>query len=388
MPRLAWFKFYPGDWRNDEQLRMCSIAARGLWHEMMCIMAQAERFGELRVGKRVVTPLNLSRLAGLTPDETEALLAELDEWDIYSVDAEGCIYSRRMVRDGEARKKAREYGKRGGNPQLVKLKDKDKAKLADKRGVNPPSQKGLKLESESESESEKPELPRVRVRGGSGRCREGAAAEEGAEEDGAGGGSDADREPAPGGSDLDGAGVADLADQLAKVCARTGFGREDLRRLELRLAAGQTPEELIEGARLLRRRGKWTTSKPGDRIDRPLVYLDVGAWLAMEGFSAFKAAWPAEHWEDTPGAVEAWVDLADERQEDQEAFLEKVGPHPAGDPPSVILAGVARWKASDRWRRGIVKPPAKWIRARNWQDPAPSGKAEASSADGRSYEDY
>jgi hypothetical protein len=49
-----WMKFYPSDWRSDPALRSCTIAARGLWIEMMAIMHEAEPYGSLLVkGKRV-----------------------------------------------------------------------------------------------------------------------------------------------------------------------------------------------------------------------------------------------------------------------------------------------------------------------------------------------
>jgi hypothetical protein len=42
-------KFYPSDWRSDPMLRLCSLAARGLWMEMMCLMHEAEPYGSLLV---------------------------------------------------------------------------------------------------------------------------------------------------------------------------------------------------------------------------------------------------------------------------------------------------------------------------------------------------
>ena len=54
---VAWFKFYPSDWRADPALRMCSIAARGLWMEMLCVMHEATPRGSLLInGKRVAAP--------------------------------------------------------------------------------------------------------------------------------------------------------------------------------------------------------------------------------------------------------------------------------------------------------------------------------------------
>ena len=49
-----WMKFYPSDWRADPALRMCSLGARGLWAEMMCIMHEAEPYGCLLVNGQAI----------------------------------------------------------------------------------------------------------------------------------------------------------------------------------------------------------------------------------------------------------------------------------------------------------------------------------------------
>ena len=41
------FQFYPGDWLHDTGLRACSLAARGLWIDIVCFMHQAEPYGHL-----------------------------------------------------------------------------------------------------------------------------------------------------------------------------------------------------------------------------------------------------------------------------------------------------------------------------------------------------
>jgi hypothetical protein len=48
-PGNPWMKFYPADWRSDPMLRLCSLAARGLWAEMICLMHEAEPYGSLLV---------------------------------------------------------------------------------------------------------------------------------------------------------------------------------------------------------------------------------------------------------------------------------------------------------------------------------------------------
>lgn len=42
------FQFYPGDWRQNANLRRCSPAARGIWMDVMCLLHDSEEYGLLR----------------------------------------------------------------------------------------------------------------------------------------------------------------------------------------------------------------------------------------------------------------------------------------------------------------------------------------------------
>lgn len=62
------FQFYPGDWQRDAALRSCSVPARGLLIEMICIMHDAEPYGHLRVnGKPITVPTQASEGATRDP---------------------------------------------------------------------------------------------------------------------------------------------------------------------------------------------------------------------------------------------------------------------------------------------------------------------------------
>lgn len=113
------FQFYPGDWLHDAALRMVSIGARGLWIDMMCLMHQGSEYGKLKVNDKVILPANLARMVGATLPDIDDWLTELRDAGVFSVDDDGCIYSRRMIRDEEIRKSRAEGGKKGGNPMLL-----------------------------------------------------------------------------------------------------------------------------------------------------------------------------------------------------------------------------------------------------------------------------
>lgn len=119
-----WFKFYPSDWRADPALRMCSIGARGLWMEMLCVMHEAEPRGSLLVNGNPVSDRQLAGLAGCSLKEVSGFLEELEAAGVFSRD-NGAIFSRRMRRDDEKAARDKANGMAGGNPSL-------------KRGVNPP----------------------------------------------------------------------------------------------------------------------------------------------------------------------------------------------------------------------------------------------------------
>jgi len=77
---------------------MCEIAARGLFADMMCIMAEGTPYGYLMVnGKDILTPA-LARRVGESLADVERWLAELLEHEVCQRDAAGHIYSPRMVR--------------------------------------------------------------------------------------------------------------------------------------------------------------------------------------------------------------------------------------------------------------------------------------------------
>lgn len=153
--KLPWMKFHPNDWRVETSLRVCSLAARGLWIEMLTVMHTATPRGSLTMNDRQMTPRQLAALVGATVKEVETLLQELEEAGVFSRDDGGTIYSRRMKRDEGQAARDKENGKKGGNPNL-------------KPGVNPSPGKTVKArvrvrvrdsDSDSESKKERKKLP-------------------------------------------------------------------------------------------------------------------------------------------------------------------------------------------------------------------------------------
>jgi hypothetical protein len=150
---LRWIKFWPADWQRDPAVRMCGLAARGLWIEMICVMHEADPYGHMLVNGRAPTPKQMGALFGVTEREVKAMIAELEEAGVFSRNDDGVIYSRRMVRDEARRVKARTDGKKGGNPQLrITHTHNPESDEGISQGVNP-------QEAEAEAEAEKKEPP-------------------------------------------------------------------------------------------------------------------------------------------------------------------------------------------------------------------------------------
>jgi hypothetical protein len=144
------FQFYPGDWRTDPGLRLCSLLARGLWIEMMAIMHEGEPYGHLTAQGRPLSDDMLARLVGESAATVRRAMKDLEANGVFSRTDDGIIFSRRMVRDEEIRDarasggslgkvhgaKGASHGTKGGRPR------KEKPPLAaDERGVilPPPS---------------------------------------------------------------------------------------------------------------------------------------------------------------------------------------------------------------------------------------------------------
>lgn len=114
MSRRPSFQFYPADWRKESALRLCSMGARGLWADMLCIMHEGEPYGHLTFQGDKIEPNELSRLVGENPTAVKKWLKELASRGVYSVTSDGVIFSRRMARDEHSRERRAEIGQANG----------------------------------------------------------------------------------------------------------------------------------------------------------------------------------------------------------------------------------------------------------------------------------
>ena len=113
------FQFYPADWRKDPSLSVCSLAARGLWIDMLCIAHESDDYGTLTINGRPMTAQQIARSVGESADTVADLLAELESAGVLSRRDDGAIFCRRMIRDERLRQIRAESGSQGGNPKLT-----------------------------------------------------------------------------------------------------------------------------------------------------------------------------------------------------------------------------------------------------------------------------
>jgi hypothetical protein len=108
------FQFYPADWRKDVELRSCSLMARGLWIDMLCIAHECDPYGHLTVNGKAMTAANIAGQVGIPTSLCSRLVQELISNGVARRNGEGVIYSKRMVDDEAAREARAEIGRQNG----------------------------------------------------------------------------------------------------------------------------------------------------------------------------------------------------------------------------------------------------------------------------------
>ena len=135
MSKYPWFKFYPTDWQADPELRRCSLAARGLWIELIGVMHRSVEYGHLDPS---LTEREIAQLVGSPLKTVRSALAELERNRVFDRGEKGEIVSRRMVRDHAKALKDQRNGRKGGNPVLMPgVNPEVKAQIPEARIQNP-----------------------------------------------------------------------------------------------------------------------------------------------------------------------------------------------------------------------------------------------------------
>ena len=120
----SWSKFFWRDWRQETGLKLCSLAARGLWMELLCIMHEGTPIGHLAMHGKPMTHRQIALFVGGTEREVRKYEAELEKYGVFSRTEAGVIFCRRMAREAAAEAESKEawraHGANGGNPTIIR----------------------------------------------------------------------------------------------------------------------------------------------------------------------------------------------------------------------------------------------------------------------------
>jgi len=154
--KSPWFKFFPGDWRQCPELRLCSLEARGLWMEILCLCAQSPSVGRLVIRDRAPSEEQIAALVGRPVAEVARGLHELRDYGVFD-EINGVITSRKMVRDARISQMRSELGSEGGRAS-VQAKAQAKAQANGQANGQPQSQKS-ESEVRDQNQSQIPPTP-------------------------------------------------------------------------------------------------------------------------------------------------------------------------------------------------------------------------------------
>lgn len=131
--KAPWFRFFPGDWLRGADLRLASVAARGVWIDLICHMHEANPRGYLLVAGKPPNVQQIAKMLSSTVSEIAPLIDELEALGVMSRDEKGAIFNRRMAREGEISDIRSDAGKKGGRPSKKQNESKTKANDKAKR---------------------------------------------------------------------------------------------------------------------------------------------------------------------------------------------------------------------------------------------------------------
>ena len=97
------FFFSPNDWVTDEKLQLCSLAAKGMWIDLICWMYKSKRVGYLVVNGKSLDENDICKLLKCGREEFKQAWSDLVSYGVISQHEDGTYYSKRIVQDMERR---------------------------------------------------------------------------------------------------------------------------------------------------------------------------------------------------------------------------------------------------------------------------------------------
>jgi len=116
--RTNWFW---SDWLGDQAVRRLTPAERGVWIDLLALMAAAAPTGYLCDEKgRQLSNAELGRVCNCSEKEIADYITGITDKGVASRDRTGRLFNRRMVREAEVSARRRLNGKAGGAATRLK----------------------------------------------------------------------------------------------------------------------------------------------------------------------------------------------------------------------------------------------------------------------------
>lgn len=108
-------------WIESPAFHSLTLAAQGMWINLVAIMAVADPFGHLKQDDRYLNSHDLAALTGTEACAIGKLLVELQKSGLLQCDEDsGRWTSEKMVQAEMTRQRRAAGGKKGGNPNLLR----------------------------------------------------------------------------------------------------------------------------------------------------------------------------------------------------------------------------------------------------------------------------
>lgn len=98
MKQADW-EFYKHIWQNDKALHSCSLEAKGLFAQLLCLMHEAAPYGYLALQNGLPLDTNrLARITGTSARKLWRLITELEKSGVLSRNSQEQLFSVQMKR--------------------------------------------------------------------------------------------------------------------------------------------------------------------------------------------------------------------------------------------------------------------------------------------------
>ncbi|MHB9054230.1 MAG: hypothetical protein ACYC5F_09655 [Thermoleophilia bacterium] len=173
--KLPAFQFYPGDWRKDPGVQSLDYEARGIWHELLCIMHESCERGRLVYESgEPIDDTGIAQILGIPEADWKQTRSKLLSRRVAGEDDAGALYNRRMCREEAVRKAKREAGRKGGKAKQKPSKPQAEGEAKRGSSSSSSSSKHFPLPQqagESENGEEKPSPKNSRAHGTNPRAQ-------------------------------------------------------------------------------------------------------------------------------------------------------------------------------------------------------------------------